>query len=59
MVLKEEERTPECYSPLVAIGHTKDLVDLGTIESFLSYLAENGIAVSTLEDAYRKCKLST
>ena len=44
----EDLRSPEVSKPIVAIGHTKDLVDFRTIESFLLYLSEKQIAVSTL-----------
>lgn len=54
-VIRQDQENPTSYKPIVAIGHTKDLVDFETIESFLSYLREKGIAVSTLERAYNKC----
>ncbi len=44
------------FQPLVAIGHTKDLVDLDAVESLLSYIGEKGIPVSTFEEVYPKCK---
>jgi hypothetical protein len=53
-VIKEEQQDPTSFKPLVAIGHTKDLVDFGTIEFFLSYLKKIGIVVSTLEGAYHR-----
>ena len=33
----------------------KDLVDFETVESFLSYLEQKRIAVSTFEEVYDKC----
>lgn len=55
-VIKEDQQDPKLFRPIVAIGHTKDLVDFETVEFFLSYLKRKGIAVSTFEDVYEKCK---
>ena len=55
-VVKKDSSNPTWYRPVVAIGHTKDLVDFETVESFLCYLGTKGIAVSTLEEAYLKCQ---
>jgi hypothetical protein len=59
-VILEDKRSPSIYRPIVAIGHTKDLVDLETVDQFLAYLGENGIGVSTFEQMYRSrvCGLS-
>jgi hypothetical protein len=54
-VIKEDQPDPKSFKPIVAIGHTKDLIDYDTIESFLSYLRQKEIKVSTLEEAYSKC----
>ena len=51
-VIKEDQQNPSSFRPIVAIGHTKDLVDFETVESFLSYLKQKGIALITLEKAY-------
>ena len=56
--MAEDRRTPDLYKPLVAIGHTKDLVDLDTIASFLNWLKERSIPVTTLEAAYPRCRTS-
>jgi hypothetical protein len=53
--IKEDQQNPLAYRPLVAIGHTKDLVDFETVESFLSYLGQKRIAVSTFEEISPKC----
>lgn len=53
--VREEEKSPNVYRPIVAIGHTKDLVDLETIDSFLSYLNQKKIQISTFQDVYPKC----
>lgn len=55
-VLLEERENPSQYRPIVAIGHTKDLVDTETVELFLNYLKENKISVNTLEGAYYQCQ---
>jgi hypothetical protein len=53
-IFKEDLQNPETYRPIVAIGHTKDLSDLQTIESFLSFLTAKRIKVSTLSEMYPK-----
>lgn len=57
-VMREDQKNPTSYKPMVAIGHSKDLVDLDSIEYFLSYLKENRINVSTFDRVYTKCKTS-
>lgn len=54
-VIEEDEQDPTLFKPLVAIGHTKDLADFATVESFLGYLKEKGIMVSTFKDVYDMC----
>lgn len=54
-VIKEDQRNPTSFRPIVAIGHTKDLIDFETVESFLSYLEQKKIAVSTFEEVYHRC----
>lgn len=54
-VIKEDQQNPTSFRPIVAIGHTKELVDFETVESFLSYLGRKGIAVSTFEEVYDRC----
>jgi len=51
-VIREDSKQTSLYRPVVAIGHTKDLIDLQTVDSFLSFLQANVIAVSTFERAY-------
>ena len=55
LVIREDEKNPTSFRPIVAIGHTKDLVDFETVESFLSFLDEKGITVSTFKNVYEKC----
>jgi len=56
---QEDKRNPADFWPLVAIGHTKDLVDLETVEGFLSFLRKKEIPISTLKDFYNKCVSQT
>jgi peptidoglycan/xylan/chitin deacetylase (PgdA/CDA1 family) len=53
-VIDEDQRTPSIYRPVVAIGHTKDLVDFETVERFLGYLQDHGIAMTTFERLYER-----
>lgn len=53
-VIKEDQENPSLYRPIVAIGHTKDLVDFETVDFFLSYLKSNNIPVTTFNKAYEK-----
>jgi Fe-S oxidoreductase len=55
-IVLEDRKDPALFRPIVAIGHTKDLGDLETVESFLSYLKEKGIAVTTFGGAYLRCQ---
>jgi hypothetical protein len=51
----EDRQRPELFRPMVAIGHSKDLVDFESVKSFLFYLVDKGIAVSTFEGVYGRC----
>jgi hypothetical protein len=42
------------YRPIVAIGHTKDLTDLETVDAFLSYLRTKDIPIVTLSAIYSR-----
>ena len=53
-VLCEDRKDTAQYRPLVAIGHSKDLVDFETIKSFLGYLRDRGVGVTTFADAFQK-----
>ena len=55
-VIRKGQEDPTSFQPVVAIGHTKDLVDFETVGAFLSYLNKKGIKVSTFEEVYEKCK---
>jgi hypothetical protein len=54
-LIKQDLADAVSFKPIVAIGHTKDLTDLGTTEFFLSYLKQHEIHVSTLQQAYPRC----
>jgi hypothetical protein len=54
-IIREDWRDPASYRPIVAIGHTKDLVDFETVEKFLSYLSDKDIKISTFKEVYPKC----
>lgn len=55
-VLADDAVSPGSYKPIVAIGHTKDLVDSDTVEAFLSYLASMKIGVVNLQDTLRRIR---
>lgn len=54
-VIAEDRKSPGEFKPMVAIGHTKDLVDFDTVEAFLRWLRQRKIAVLTLSEAGRLC----
>jgi hypothetical protein len=56
-VLETDRKEPGIHRPIVAIGHTKDLSDISTVDTFLGFLSANGIAVSTFRDIYPKLVL--
>jgi hypothetical protein len=53
-IFKNHDHNPTSYWPVVSIGHTKDLMDFETVDKFLSYLEEKGIAVTTFKEVYVK-----
>ncbi len=55
-VIKEDEKDPSIYRPLVAIGHTKDLEDFKVVDEFLSYLQSKDIGIATFGDVLNSCK---
>jgi peptidoglycan/xylan/chitin deacetylase (PgdA/CDA1 family) len=54
-IIEEDQANPTCLKPVIAIGHSKDLIDFETIECFLAYLTKRGISVSTFERIYPRC----
>jgi hypothetical protein len=55
-VIAEDRLNQTAFNPIVAIGHTKELVHFETVEAFLWYLSERNIAISTFREVYEKCK---
>jgi GT2 family glycosyltransferase len=53
-IIQEDQREPESYKPIVAIGHTKDLTDFSSVDSFLAYLRTKKIEIHTFEAVYTK-----
>ena len=53
-IIRDDQRQPDIYKPIVAIGHTKDLADTKTIDDFLSFLHTQHISVVTFESVYSK-----
>src|SRR6266478_5663360 len=53
-IIREDQEDPEGFRPVVAIGHTKDVTDFETADSFLSFLKMNRISISTFADIYPK-----
>lgn len=53
--VREDERDPLTFRPIVAIGHSKELVDLDAVDAFLSYLRRKQIPVSTFRDVHSRC----
>jgi hypothetical protein len=55
IALQEDRNDPATFKPIVAIGHTKELVDFETVDAFMFYLQQVNVSVSTFEGAYKKC----
>jgi hypothetical protein len=53
-VVADDQFNPATLHPIVAIGHSKELVEVETVDSFLNYLRQLGISVSTFEDVYSR-----
>lgn len=53
-IIAEDLRSPSVYKPIVTIGHTKDLTDIGTVDGFLSFLAWKEIPIVTFQPVYEK-----
>ncbi|HTG43659.1 MAG TPA: hypothetical protein VK633_03920, partial [Verrucomicrobiae bacterium] len=50
--LAGDQSWPQVFRPMVAIGHSKDLVDFDTIDKYLGFLKSRDISVSTLESMH-------
>ena len=53
-VILQDHHDPDTLKPIVAIGHSKDLNDLETVDAFLSFLREKNIPVVTFENIFAK-----
>jgi len=53
-VISDDSASPDRYKPIVAIGHTKDLIDLQTVDDFLSFLNGRELSVVNLQDVLPK-----
>jgi hypothetical protein len=51
-----DKKNPGLFRPVIAIGHTKDLIDFETVDSLLNYLRRKNISISTFSKIYQKCK---
>jgi len=54
--IQKDLKDPDLFRPVIAIGHTKDLIDFETVDSLLSFLRKNGVEVSVFRDVYRKVR---
>jgi hypothetical protein len=54
-IIREDKDDSDLYRPVVAIGHTKDLIDLDTVEAFLEYLQRKRVKVATFESVIKHC----
>jgi hypothetical protein len=49
-IIRMDRHSPQTYKIIVAIGHSKDLIDFDTVRHLLSYLDENGIPVVSFHE---------
>ncbi len=54
-LLKYDKQTPSIYKPIVLSGHTKDNFAPEQLDSFIIYLKNKNINVTTLDQAALKC----
>jgi len=54
-IIREDQKSPSVFKPIVAIGHTKDLNDIETVEYLVEFLHKRKIPISTLNSIYVKC----
>jgi hypothetical protein len=52
--IRKDSQEPSVFRPIVAIGHTKDLIDFETTRTALRYARQHGIKISTFGDVYRR-----
>jgi hypothetical protein len=51
LLIREDQLSPDLYKPIVAIGHSKDLVDFATVDACLEYLRWRGVKVVDFQTA--------
>jgi hypothetical protein len=51
-VILQDRKDPDTLKPIVAIGHSKDLNDIETVDAFLSFLRVKNIPVVTFENIF-------
>jgi len=52
--IKEDQKNPKIYRPIVNIMHTKDPIDFQAIDYLLSCLKSHGIAVTTFKKVHQR-----
>lgn len=55
-VIRRDRQNPSDYKPIVAIGHSKDLVDFETIDRFLGWLQAHEVRVSGFQGVIEKLR---
>lgn len=54
LLIIDDQQSPQMIKPIVLIGHTKDLINLNDISSFLEFLINNHISISNFNEIYKK-----
>jgi hypothetical protein len=54
-IRREDARQPSVLRPIVAIGHSKELVDYETVDGFLGFLRDQMIPVTTFSNVAARC----
>lgn len=56
--IRKDKKNPNLLRPIVAIGHTKDLIDIDTVDALLFYLKKKHIRVTAFRELYDKVQMS-
>ncbi|MFC2168335.1 hypothetical protein ACFLRW_05060 [Acidobacteriota bacterium] len=51
--IKKNQKNPDLIHPIIAIGHTKDLIDTESVEFLMEYLHNQEIPLSTFRKTYK------
>jgi peptidoglycan/xylan/chitin deacetylase (PgdA/CDA1 family) len=54
--MRKDRENPGVFRPIIAIGHTKDLDDLETVDGLLSILGERHIKITGFHELYHQAK---